>query len=160
MIHLTLFFGLLLTLSSCSSELIQPFPEISNTILQSATSSREPSLGRQWLALIGLYKGKERVDLINLRSRKRVPLPGLNRQDSQPISISVSADGEQLALIRQRESRTELLIYRRRLGAVKVIEINPKGIPKKVTISGSGKLLAVQVSRNGYWEVDFLRLSN
>ncbi len=160
MIYLSLALTLLLTLSSCTNASMQPLPEINNTILKSSTNNREPSLGIKWLASLALYNGKERIELTNLLSRTRVPLPGLNSQDSQPISVSLSADGQRLALIRQRGNRTELLLYRRNFGTLQLLEINPAGIPKKVSIDATGKLLAVQVSRDGYWEVDLLRLPN
>ena len=96
--------------------------------------------------------------MIDIRSRTRVPLPGINRADSQPISVTLSANGERLAFIRQRADKTELLIYRRRLGTLQRIELTPKGIPRRVSLDGSGKILAVQVSREGRWDVDVIQL--
>ena len=32
------------------------------------------------------------------------------------------------------------------------------GVPRSVSLDGSGRLLAVQVSRNGRWDVDLIRL--
>ncbi len=74
--------------------------------------------------------------------------------------MSVSANGERLALVRQRGDQTELLLYQRSLGTVQRLELSAKGIPRKVSLDGFGRLLAVQVSRDGRWDVDLIRLSS
>ena len=100
----------------------------------------------------------EKIELFNLRTRKKVPLPGLNRADAQPISVSISANGERLAVIRQRSDKTELGIYRRRIGTIQRLEITPKGVPRRVSLDGLGKRVAVQICRNGRWDVEVIRV--
>ena len=112
----------------------------------------------RWLASLGQRNGRERVELIDLRSRNPVPLPGLNRADAQPISVSISADGQRLAVVQQREDRTELVLYRLNVGATQRLPLDPPGVPRSVSLDGSGRRLAVQVSRNGRWDVDLIRL--
>ncbi len=158
--NLILFITVLATITGCNNARIQPLSSINSTILRSSTSNREPSLGQRWLATLSKDSGKERVELIDLKRRIKVPLPGLNRQDAQPISVSVNSNGSRLALIRQRDGNTELLLYRRNFGTTQILGINPKGVPRKVSIDGNGRLLAVQVSRNGLWEVDIIQISN
>ena len=149
---------LLLGLTGCIGRQMQPMHDFNQALLQSSVSQSEPSLAFRWLVSLVNHQGKDKVQLIDLRSRRIVPLLGLNRPDAQPISVSISANGEILALVRQRDDRTELLIYRRKIGTSKRIEINPKGIPRKVTLDGSGRVLAVQVSRDGRWDVDLIRI--
>ena len=149
---------LLLGLAGCIGGRMQPMHDFNQALLQSSVSQREPSLAFRWLVSLVNYQGKDKVQLIDLRSRRIVPLLGLNRPDAQPISVSISANGDILALVRQRDDRTELLIYRRKIGTSQRIEINPKGIPRKVTLDGSGRVLAVQVSRDGRWDVDLIRI--
>ena len=81
------------------------------------------------MASLGQRNGRERVELTDLRSRSPVPLPGLNRADAQPISVSVSADGQRLAVVQQREDRTELVLYRRNVGATQRLPLDPPGVP-------------------------------
>jgi hypothetical protein len=85
-------------------------------------------------------------------------LPGLNRPDAQPLSLSVDQRGERLALVRQLEGRTELLLYRRSLQSLQRIPIEPAGVPRLVSLSADGRVLAVQVSRGGLWQVDLIEL--
>lgn len=145
-------------LAGCSPDRPTPRSDLNGLLRQSVSSRRDPSLGSRWLASLGQRNGRERVELVDLQRRTPVPLPGLNRSDAQPISVSVSADGERLAVVQQRDDRTELLLYRRSVGAVQRLPLEPPGVPRSVSLDGQGKRLAVQVSRNGRWDVDLIRL--
>ena len=145
-------------LSGCLNSNMRPIYGLNNALLQSSSSVREPSLGQKWIVVLLNKQGKDKIEMIDILTKQKVPLPGLNRADSQPISVSISANGERLALIRQRADKTELLIYRRKIGSLQRIELNPKGIPRRVSLDGSGRVLAVQVSRDGKWDVEVIRL--
>jgi hypothetical protein len=119
---------------------------------------RAPSLAGPWLALIRSREGRGRVDLIALDRNAPVPLPGLNRPDAQPLSVAVDQRGEHLAVVRQLEGRTELVLYRRSLQALQPIAMQPAGVPRQVQLSADGRVLAVELSRDGRWQVDLLEL--
>ena len=149
---------LLIAIAGCSGDRPLPRPELNGLLRQSVRSRRDPSLAQLWLASLGKRGGRERIELIDLRNRRPVPLPGLNRADSQPISLSLSGDGSRIAVVQQREDRTELFLYRRNAAALQRLPLDPPGVPRSVSLDGSGRLLAVQVSRNGRWDVDLIRL--
>ena len=158
-LYISLFiFVFLFVLGGCMSARIRPMYALNRYFIQSNNIYREPLLGNQWLAILVNNQGKEKIELINLKNRKRVLLPGINRRDSQPISVSVNANGERLAFIHKRLDKTELFLYKRNSGTLQRLEITPKGVPSRVSMDGSGKVLAVQVSRNGRWFVDVIRL--
>ena len=142
----------------CSQNGIRPMTRVGASLRRSAESRRLPSMGQRWLASLASRNGRERVELIDLNSDTPVPLTGINQADSQTISISVSGDGQRIALVRQREERTELMLYRRTASALQRLPINPPGVPRSVSLNGNGRLLAVQVSRKGRWDVDLIRL--
>ena len=153
--------GLLMTcaaLASCASEEVRPLHSLNNALERSSEARRDPSLGQGWLATLANRNGRERIELIDLRNGTPVATPGLNRADAQPVSISLSSDGERLAVVQQRDGRTELMLYRRSIAAVQRLEITPAGVPRQVSLDGDGRTLAVQVSRGGRWEVDIIRL--
>ena len=151
--------GLLLTLllQGCQGGL-RPLPNL-NQQLARLGSGQSPSLGSDWLALIASRDGgRPQVQLIDAQRQLPVPLPGLNRADSLPIQVSVDARGEHLAVVRQRDDRTELVLYRRSLMAVQPLVIEPAGVPRQVSLSADGRVLAVEVSRGGLWQIDLLEL--
>ena len=145
-------------LVGCGPTGLRPERGISSALQRSSDSRRWPSMGNRWLASIASRNGRERVELVDLRNGQPVPLPGINQADAQPISVSVSADGSRIALIRSRDGRTELMFYRRGVGILQRLPVEPAGVPREVSLDGSGRLLAVQVSRQGRWDVDLIRL--
>jgi len=149
---------LALSLMGCGHSGLRPQPGINSALQRSADSRRWPSMGNRWLASIASRNGRERVELVDLRNGQPVPLPGINQADAQPISVSVSADGDRIALIRSRDGRTELTLYRRGVGILQRLPVEPAGVPREVSLDGTGRLLAVQVSRKGRWDVDLIRL--
>ncbi len=154
-LFLTIYFAFFL--GGCSAYSMRPIYSLNN-IFSAADSYREPYNAGRWLAALVNYNGKEKIELVDLRLKKLVPLPGINRQDSRPISVAVTADGQRIAFIRQRSDQTELMIYRRSLRTLQRIELSPKGIPQRLSLDGIGKVLAVQVSRNGRLDIDLVRI--
>ncbi|MFM1812037.1 MAG: hypothetical protein RLZZ336_975 [Cyanobacteriota bacterium] len=129
-----------------------------NRQLEQAGGHRDPALGLRWLALIQQRGGREQVQLLDLERQLPVPLPGLNRADALPISVSTDATGERLALVRQLEGRSEVVLYRRGLQSLQLIPMAADSIPTQVSLRADGRQLAVQVSRNGLWQIDLVDL--
>jgi hypothetical protein len=102
--------------------------------------------------------GREQVVLIDLRSRTPLPLPGLNRPDAQPLSVATDSRGDHLAVVRHRQGRTEVVLYRRNLASVEAIPLQPEGVPRRVSLDPEGRILTVEVSRNGLWQLDLITL--
>lgn len=149
--------GVALLLAGCMGGMPVPVAGLNRQLEQTGTS-REPALADRWLALINGRGGREQVLLLDLQRQLPVPLPGLNRPDAQPLSVAVDDAGERLALVRQLEGRTELVLYRRSLASVQLIPMVPAGVPRQVSLRADGRELAVQVSRNGLWQVDLIQL--
>ena len=147
-----------LLLLGCSEPRPQPLNTINALLRQSVNSRRDPALGERWLASLTKRGSRDIVELTDLRRRRPVPLPGLNRADSLPIAVSVSADGGRLAVVEQRGGRTELILYRRAQAARQRLPIDPPGVPRAVSLDARGRRLAVQVSRDGRWQVDLIQL--
>lgn len=149
--------ALTLALAGCMAPQARPLLPINRRLEQSG-SGREPALAGRWLALISGRGGREQVQLLDLEQGLLRPLPGLNRADAQPLSVSVDAAGERLALVRQLGGRTELVLYRRSQGLLQPLPLEPAGVPRRVQLRADGRQLAVEVSRNGLWQVDLLSL--
>ena len=156
-LSLPLLLALAMTLAGCLPPQARPLLPINRRLEQNG-SGREPALAGRWLALISGRDGREQVQLLDLEQGLLRPLPGLNRADAQPLSVSVDARGERLALVRQLGGRTELLLYRRSQGLLLQLPVEPAGVPRRVQLRADGRQLAVEVSRNGLWQVDLLNL--
>ncbi len=157
MIRLLVPMAVTLLLLGCQPMALQPLSAL-NSRIEQAGGSREPALSGRWLALIAGRGGRERVELLDLDRALPVPVPGLNRVDAQPLSVSVDAAGERLALVRQLGGRTELLLYRRSLASLQRLDLQPDGVPRRVQLRADGRQLAVEVSREGLWQIDLFEL--
>ena len=146
-----------LVLQGCLGQMPLPMGSL-NRKLEAIGSSRAPSLAGRWLALIGGQGGRDQVVLVDLERQLPLPLPGLNRPDAQPLAVAVDASGERLAVVRQREGSTELVLYRRNLMALEPIAMQPAGVPRRISLRADGRELAVEVSRGGVWQVDLIQL--
>jgi hypothetical protein len=142
-------------LAGCLPPLPRPLTGL-NQQLEAAGPGRSPSLSGRWLALIVNNGSRDRVQLVDVEQQRPVPLPGLERPDAQPLSVAVAADGEKLALVRQLEGRTELVLYRRNLMSLQPVALQPAGVPRRVSLRADGRELAVEVSRQGLWQVDLI----
>ncbi|MFM7087163.1 MAG: hypothetical protein ACKOXO_09280 [Cyanobium sp.] len=146
-----------LLLTACQGPAARPLPDLDRVVAQ-AGSGREPSLGEGMLALISGRGGREQVLLIDLQRRLPVPLPGLNRPDAQPVSLAMDSRGERLVVVRHREGRSEVVLYRRSLRSLEPVPLQPTGVPRRVALDADGRTLAVEVSRDGLWQVDLINL--
>ncbi len=144
-------------LGGCTGDMARPLPELDRA-LEQAGSGRAPALGETVLALISGRGGREQVLLVDLRSRLPMPVPGLNRPDAQPLSVASDARGERLALVRHRQGRTELVVYRRSFASLETIPLQPDGVPRRVALDPEGRTLAVEISRDGLWQIDLISL--
>ena len=93
MIRITLLLSMML-MTGCSSPRPTPRPDLNGMLRQSVNSRRDPSLGGRWLASLGQRNGRERVELIDLRSRSPVPL----LDHGQALSIGTDADADRLGI--------------------------------------------------------------
>ena len=146
-----------LLLSGCLGAMPVPMGALDRR-LEAIGSSHSPALSDRWLALIGGRGGREQVVLVDLERQMPVPLPGLNRPDAQPLAVAVDASGERLAVVRQLEGRTELVLYRRSLMALEPVAMEPAGVPRRISLRADGRELAVEVSRGGVWQVDLIQV--
>lgn len=144
-------------LTACSGDLPRPLNGL-NRQLEQLAPAREPALTGRWLALIGQRGGRDRVMLIDLERGLPVPLPGLDRPDAQPLAVAVDASGERLALVRQRDDQTELVLYRRSVRTSERVPMLPAGVPRRLSLQADGRQLALEVSRGGIWQVDLINL--
>jgi hypothetical protein len=149
--------ALTLPLSGCLGPMPVPMGSLNRRLAQQG-SQREPSLSGSWLAAITSRRGRDQVDLVEVDQQRPVPLPGLNRPDAQPLSVSVSAAGDRLVVVRQVEGRTELVLYRRALMSSEPIPMVPVGVPRRATLRADGRQIAVEVSREGVTQVDLISL--
>ncbi len=130
-----------------------------NSFLQKSFNNIQyPTLGVNFLGISSNHNGKEKIDLLDLQTMRRISMPGINRFDSTPISLSISANGSKLAFITKRDDQVQAFIYFRKTAKLQRLYLSSKGIPRRITMDGLGILLAVELSRNGRNFVEFVKI--
>lgn len=157
--HLGLALTLALALAGClQMGAMRPLDGLNRLLEQAGSSASQPALAGPWLALIASRNGRDQIQLIDLIRPAPVPLPGLNRPDIQPLAVAIDGQGERLLAVRQLQGRTELVLYRRSIQTVQPILLMPPGVPRRLSLSADGKLAAVEVGRDGLWQIDLISL--
>jgi hypothetical protein len=146
-----------LALTGCLGGAPRPLGAI-DAMLERSGPTQNPSLAGGWLAVIVRRGGRDQVQLVDIERLAPVPLPGLNRPDALPLAVSVDQRGDRLALVRAIGGRTDVVLYRRRLGSLEPIPLQPSGVAGQVSLSADGRHLAVEVRRDGLRQVDLIRL--
>lgn len=149
--------GMAMLLSSCMGTMPMPLGVLNSQLAQQG-SHRDPSLSGPWLALIANRNGRDQVELVDVERQRPVPLPGLNRPDAVPMSVSVDGSGERLTVVRQVAGQTELVLYRRGVLSSEIIAMVPAGVPRRASLRADGREIAVEVSRNGQVQVDLIQV--
>ena len=105
----------LLLLTNCAGPggRLMRYPNNDGGGLSSPHDDRDAHHSGRYIALVSDRRGRQEIELFDTRSRRLIPLPGLNRQDSAVSHPSVSADGQFIAYASVRDGRSDIYLYRR-----------------------------------------------
>ncbi len=150
----------LILLSGCYSQKVTPIYSLNSFFAGSLISYRDPKISQKYLITIVQYKGNLRMELIDLDRKKIIFLPGINSNKGNPISVSMSSNANKIAFIEEENGENYLFIYFRKNGFLRQINFDSKDVPMKLSLSASGKTLAIQVLRDGKTKIDIIQLDN
>ena len=145
-------------LSGCSSNIFYPIYDLNTFFRRYSFEYKAPILAREFLITLADYNGSVRIQLFNLKLKKIVSLPGVNIKNAIPISASISANGNRIAFIRKENQDNKLFILDRKKGSLRRLNVGSEAIPVKVSLSGSGKILAVQIFKNNQFDMEIMRI--
>lgn len=94
------------------------------------------------------------IFLFDTRTRRLLPLPGLNFPSSMQSQPSISADGRYIVYVSEQLGRPNIFIYDRTKQQSKNITKNVLGQVRNPTISGNGRLIAFENNRSGQWNIE------
>ena len=152
-------FALVICMTACSRKVLRPIYS-TNSVIEglAATSYREPYLSNDWLVMLVELNGRDKIQMINLKTRRKIFLPKLNSINGQFIDLAVNSSGKIISFIVERDDTPELFIYRRSIGNLERIGLKPNDIPIRVSINGLGNRLAIEVMRNEVSDIDLIRI--
>jgi Tol biopolymer transport system component len=145
---------LLFPLAGCSPALLVT-PTIPAGGLNSLAADESPSYSGdgRYLALASDRAGRRNIYLFDLRERKLVALPNLNRRDSRQDQPSLSGDGRFIAYVSTERGKSDVMVYDRESGRSELLTANVGGEARNPTISGDGRQVAFETNRSGQWKI-------
>lgn len=130
---------------------------LNNSRLNSRFSEQSPQVSGRYLAFVSDRRGSQALYLFDLRDRRLIPLPGLNRLDSRFDGgvghPAVSENGNWIVFAASREGRSGIFLYRRNSQQVRNLVPSLRGEMRNPTISAAGDRIAFEISRNGQWDI-------
>ncbi len=145
----------LLLLTNCAGPggRLMRYPNNDGGGLSSPHDDRDAHHSGRYIALVSDRRGRQEIELFDTRSRRLIPLPGLNRQDSAVSHPSVSADGQFIAYASVRDGRSDIYLYRRSNRESRNLTGRLKTAVRNPSVSERGDRVVFEVSVNGQWEV-------
>lgn len=148
--------GCLAGLASCQEAGFVPPPaEVFGPTLNTPSAEQHPqfSYDGRYLAFASDRQSQRRIWLYDLRQRRSLPLPGLNRPGSWQDWPDISADGRYLVYISEQSGKPDIFVYDRQTLAAKNLTQDWVGEVRAPTISGNGRWIAFESNRSGQWDI-------
>lgn len=145
------------TLSNCqNSRYITPPTQTINPALNSSAAEGYPnfSYNGRYLIYTSDRNAKRSIYLYDLRSRRRIQLPGLNRPGSMQSQADVSADGRYIVYRSEQLGKSDIYLYDRLTTKSQNLTKNFIGEVRHPCISGNGRFISFEGNRVGQWNLE------
>ena len=150
---------LIIVLSGCDAKRIKPIFTLDSYFNTSLLDYQTPKLLQNYLISIINFENNSRIQLIDIKRKKIIPLPAINTFNYQPINVSASLNAKKIVFIGKGSKDYKLFIYYRNSGFIRELSITPKGVPIRASISSSGEIVAIEVIRNELRGIDIIQLN-
>jgi Tol biopolymer transport system component len=139
-------------LEGCTPDL----PILTSLFFNSRYNDEDPALSGDgnYLAFTSSRSGGQQLFFYDLRQRRFLPLPGLNRVNVVLSAPSLSFSGRYIAYLTSQYGRVELEVYDRITQRQQLLTWGYRGWVKAPSISPDGRYVAVETSRHGQWDIE------
>lgn len=126
--------------------------------LGSRFNDEQPALSGngRYLAFASNRDGTRGIWLYDLRDKRYLILPRLNRRDAIAESPSLSYTGRYIAYIASDSARPEVELYDRATQQVQILTIGYRGWFRNPKISPDGRYLVFETGSRGQWDIEVL----
>ena len=135
--------------------LVAPRPQIVSGGINSRRPDQYPTYSGdgRYLAFASDRNRSRDIFLYDLRQRRLVALPNLNRIDSSQDQPDLSAEGRFIAYVSMERGKSDILVYDRITRRSELLTTNFRGSVQHPTISGDGRYVAFETSQRGQWHL-------
>jgi Tol biopolymer transport system component len=142
------------TLSACSQT---PTP-ITSSALNSPFADSQPALSGngRYLAFVSNRGGSSKIALYDLRAKRLVDLPSIDRGDAIAETPSLSYTGRYIVYVASDRGRPEIELYDRISRRIQVLTNGYRGWVRNPNISADGRYVVFETGRRGQWDIEVL----
>lgn len=121
--------------------------------LNSLYAEQQPHLAGDFVAFVSDRRGSKDVYLFNLRERRLIELPDLNRLDTLVSNPAVSQDGRYIAFVASRDGQQDIYIYDQTTRQARNLTDNLTAEVRRPSISADGSKIAFEAAIEGQWDI-------
>ena len=142
------------SLASCEQT---PVP-VGSSELESRFNDEQPALSGngRFLAFVSNRDGSRSILLYDLRDKRFVLLPRLNRRDAIAESPSLSYNARYIAYVASDSARPEIELYDRATQRSQILTIGYRGWFRNPKISPDGRYIVFETGSRGQWDIEVL----
>jgi Tol biopolymer transport system component len=142
------------TLSACSST----NTPLTSSALNSPFADSQPALSGngRYLAFVSNRGGSSKIALYDLRAKRLVELPSLDRGDAIAETPSLSYTGRYIVYVASDRGRPEIELYDRISRRIQVLTNGYRGWVRNPNISADGRYVVFETGRRGQWDIEVL----
>ncbi len=146
--------GCLSLLAGCSQQPVPTGP----VELDSRYNDEQPALSGdgRYVAFVSNRDGIRSLLMFDLKLRRYVELPRLNRRDSIAESPSLSYTGRYIVYVASDSARPEIELYDRATQAPQVLTAGYRGWFRNPSISPDGRYVVFESGMRGQWDIELL----
>lgn len=148
--------GICLSLVSLLFACEQSGVPVGPTELDSRFNDEQPALSGdgRFLAFVSNRNGSRGIWMYDLRERRFVNLPRLNRRDAIAEFPSLSYTGRYIVYIASDSARPEIELYDRATQQPQVLTSGYRGWFRNPSISPDGRYIVFQTGVRGQWDIE------
>ncbi|NJP09011.1 MAG: TolB family protein [Leptolyngbyaceae cyanobacterium RU_5_1] len=126
--------------------------------LDSRNNDEQPALSGngRFLAFVSNREGTRSIFIYDLKERRYVYLPRLNRRDAIAESPSLSYTGRYIAYIASDSARPEIELYDRATQRAQILTMGYRGWFRNPKISPDGRYIVFETGARGQWDIEVL----
>ncbi len=110
----------------------------------------------RYIALVSNRDGSRNILLYDLRERRFIPVPRLNRRDAIAESPSLSQTGRYIAYVATDSARPEVELYDRATQRTQILTIGYRGWFRNPKISPDGRYIVFETGSRGQWDIEVI----